>query len=147
EGTWAAKDGGNKVGYAALPGLTLLECGLPASHPVIQAAASHIALSLEKLKGTYELSLSIMFLDRLTAYSKLPFEKRIELEARSRRLIQVLALRLIAGQTETGGWGYECPLLTDAQATQLLNVLGQSRPNLRTFPAFIRKLPAFQDST
>ena len=39
-GTWTK--GGNGVGYAALPGLTLLELGVPAKDRSVQAAADYI---------------------------------------------------------------------------------------------------------
>ena len=38
-GSWVA-DGPNQVGYAALPALTLLECGVPGTDPVVQAMSS-----------------------------------------------------------------------------------------------------------
>ena len=44
-----------------------------------------------KIDTTYEIALSILFLDKLG-------------EAKDRELIQKLALRLIAGQGPTGGW-------------------------------------------
>src|SRR5262249_46044245 len=44
---------------------------------------------------TYELSLTIMFLDRLGD----PFDRPI---------IQLLGIRLVAGQCKNGGWTYDC---------------------------------------
>ena len=38
-GTWALNKN-HMTGYAALPGLTLLECGVPASDPAVQRAAA-----------------------------------------------------------------------------------------------------------
>ena len=37
-GSWAAEGNPNQVGYAALPALTLLECGVPADDPVVKRA-------------------------------------------------------------------------------------------------------------
>src|SRR5437867_3549910 len=41
-GAWTADPKNHPVGYAALPGLTLLECGEPNDHPAILAAASFV---------------------------------------------------------------------------------------------------------
>src|SRR5262245_25503136 len=35
-GTWASETGQHKVGYAALPALTLLECGVPVEDLIVQ---------------------------------------------------------------------------------------------------------------
>jgi hypothetical protein len=145
EGTWAPQTEGNKVGYAALPALTLLECGLPARHPVITRAALHIQSSIEKLSGTYQISLAILFFDRLLAHSDLSLEDRLTLERQCRALIQVLALRLIAGLKETGGWTYECPVLDAGQHRLLLAALRQKQPNLRSLPSPMRSYPIFRD--
>src|SRR5437764_224743 len=63
-GTWG-KGAVYAVGYSALPGLTLLECGVPAKDPVVRKAAVFVRSHVPKLTGTYELSLAILFLDRL----------------------------------------------------------------------------------
>src|SRR5262249_1836794 len=83
-------------GYAALPALTLLECGVPPSDPLIQRTANYVRSKRVTLNTTYELSLAILFLDRLG-------------DPQDKKLIQTYALRLVAGQTATGGWGYRCP--------------------------------------
>jgi hypothetical protein len=114
-GTWAADKGSHRVGYAALPGLTLLECGVPPSDPVIQRAARVIRLSARDLDTTYELSLAILFLDRLG-------------NPRDRQLIQTFALRLVAGQTTTGGWSYKCPKLNPVVQRDILVTLRQLDP-------------------
>src|SRR5262249_44459324 len=108
-GTWTA----NKeyaTGYAALPGLTLLECGVPPNHPAGHNAAAFVRLAAPNLEKTYEISLSVLFLDRLG-------------DPKDKPLIQKLALRLIAGQAPSGGWTYKCPILSDADTKQLLAVL------------------------
>jgi len=92
-GTWAKVGVGHRIGYAALPGLTLLECGVPASDPVIQQAARYLRSRAGTLDTTYELSLGILFLDRLG-------------DPKDKKIIQTFALRLIAGQSMTGGSGY-----------------------------------------
>ncbi len=113
-GTW--QTGENDVGYAALPGLTLLECGVPASDPAVQKAAAFVRKSAGRLNQvhhqTYQLSLAILFLGRLD-------------EERDRELLRALALRLVAGQNAAGGWTYRCPSMTAADQQQLLTFLKQ----------------------
>src|SRR5262249_46750219 len=87
------------AGFAGLGGLALLETGVPAKDPAVQAAARYIRLSGPRLFRTYDVSLAVLFLDRLG-------------DARDRPLIRSLALRLVAGQTAWGGWGYNCVVLT-----------------------------------
>ncbi len=70
DGTW--KDTTNlpgvSVGLASLPGLTLLECGVPANDPVITKAAELVRREAPQLGGkgrsTYQLALAILFLDQ-----------------------------------------------------------------------------------
>jgi hypothetical protein len=107
-GRW--DNGPHPVGYAALPGLTLLECGVPAKHPSVQLAAKFVRLNATKLDATYELALAILFLDRLG-------------EPKDKALIQTLAARLIAGQNTTGGWTYRCQLLSPSDHKHLLAFL------------------------
>jgi hypothetical protein len=83
---------------AALPGLTLLECGIAVDDPRIVKAAQRVRSAASTLAGTYELALSILLLDRLG-------------DPADRSTIQSLALRLLAGQQESGGWTYGCPIL------------------------------------
>ena len=63
-GTWTADPKNHPVGYAALPGLTLLECGEARDHPGILMAASFVRQGCAKLDNTYDLSLAILFLIR-----------------------------------------------------------------------------------
>jgi hypothetical protein len=95
---------------AALPGLTLLECGEPAKDLVIQKAAEYVRENCDRLRLTYDISLVILFLDRLG-------------DPADETLIRTLALRLVAGQTANGGWTYRCPLLKTEQEQQLVKVL------------------------
>ena len=84
------------VGNCLLPAYALLEAGVPSDDPVIQKAAKYIREKIGDNDRTYELSLGVLFFDRLG-------------EPKDKRLIQTLALRLIAGQHPTGGWSYYCP--------------------------------------
>jgi hypothetical protein len=116
-GTWM--EGHHSVGYAALPGLTLLECQVPAKDLTVQKAAIHVRTHCDYLADTYDLSLAILFLDKLG-------------ERKDRGFIQQLALRLVAGQKTTGGWDYSCPLLTGPERNELMLFLHQTRPKYAT---------------
>lgn len=116
--------GRHVVGYAALPGLTLLECDHPSLSPQkrenlqkkVQEAAAIVRQHAPSLRGTYELSLAILFLDRLG-------------DPKDRDLIRTLALRLVAGQGPTGGWNYNCPILTPQDEQLLVTTLRQLTPS------------------
>lgn len=118
-GTWNTRN--HSIGYAALPGLTLLECGVPAGDAYVQAAAKYVRANAQHLvmhsgpTDTYEVSLAVLFLDRLG-------------DARDKALIQAMALRLVSGQTERGGWSYQLPVLRPDQAELLLAFLQSTRP-------------------
>ncbi len=113
-GTWPS-DGGHPVGYAALSGLALLECGVAKNDPVLLRAEAFIRKALPTMEDTYEVSLSILFLDRLGNHEDEP-------------MIQGLALRLIAGQSPTGGWGYKCKNLENKDSHDLFKLLHQINP-------------------
>ncbi len=106
---------GGRVGLVALPGLTLLECGVPASDTHIQKAVKRVRGAIPELNTTYDLALSILFLDRLR-------------DPADKKLIETCALRLVSGQTPAGGWTYHCPLLKPDEARDLLTILQQTRP-------------------
>jgi hypothetical protein len=108
-GTWSP-DGNHPVAYAALPALTLLECGVPATDASVQHAATHVRKAAGTTDATYDLALSILFLDRLG-------------DPKDEKLIQTLSLRLIAGQSPTGGWGYKCPIPSTAEQQDMLVLL------------------------
>jgi hypothetical protein len=123
DGSWvhpADKLGGAyRVGYAALPALTLLECGESPNLKAIKDAAAFVRSKVPEIDGTYELALSILFLDRLGSPS-------------DKKHIQTMALRLIAAQTATGGWGYKCPKMDPVTQKNLLTTLQRLNPLHRT---------------
>ncbi|MHB1425022.1 MAG: zinc ribbon domain-containing protein [Gemmataceae bacterium] len=110
DGAW-----GGRVGLAALPALTLLECGLAADDIRIQKALHHVRMAIPTLNTTYDLALAILFLDRLG-------------DPADKKLIQTCALRLAAGQMASGGWTYDCPILSPEQEDDLLTVMRARRP-------------------
>jgi outer membrane biosynthesis protein TonB len=114
QGHWAA-------GYTALAGLALIEAGVSPEDAQIQKAAKLIRSAAPNLDATYEVSLSILFLDRLKDPKK------------DERTIQMLAARLIAGQTASGGWGYKVPArlyepTRDAASKSMLTALRALNP-------------------
>ncbi|MBV9125900.1 MAG: hypothetical protein JO112_21325, partial [Planctomycetes bacterium] len=104
------------VGAAALNGLALLECGVPADDPAVQRAAEVVRESSVGLTYTYSLALSILFLDRLGDPDDVP-------------LIQSLTVRLLAGQKADHGWTYECPPISEAEMHRLSSLV-QQHPQL-----------------
>jgi hypothetical protein len=102
------------VAFAALPGLTLLESGVAGDDPAVLKAARFVRAHIPTQTRTYEIALALLFLDRLGAPGDVP-------------LVRSLALRLVAGQTSLGGWGYHCPLLTPAQEQKLLEGLRKQK--------------------
>jgi hypothetical protein len=115
KGTW--NNGEHEVGYAAMPGLAMLEVGVPANDLSIKNAAYHVRVRSAKLTNTYDLALAILFLDKLGERGDIP-------------IIRALALRLIAGQTTNGGWSYHCPLLTPLEEQQLVVFLQKNHPRI-----------------
>ena len=103
------------LGVQALCGLALLECDVPPTSPLLQQVANQVRAQCANETHTYEMSLALLFLDRLR-------------QPRDRGLIQILATRLIAGQNQSGGWSYECrPLLTQQETVMMLSILQQNR--------------------
>jgi hypothetical protein len=113
-GSWSPR-GAHGLGLAALPALTLLECGVPATDPVVRKALAYVRKWSPGETQTYDLALAILLLDRLG-------------EKQDRRLIQSLALRLAAGQRESGGWSYTCPPLSAPESETLFAALQQLTP-------------------
>ncbi|VTS06072.1 hypothetical protein [Tuwongella immobilis] len=92
-GGGAVVGGGHPSGERSLAAVAMLEAGIPATDPVIQAMAKFVREDAIAQTKTYEVSLAIMFLDRLG-------------DSKDKPLIQMLALRLLAGQNANGGWTY-----------------------------------------
>lgn len=92
------KDGffpdGHNPGASTLAAWALLECGVPADDKSIQAVAAIVRKAALDEVRIYHAALMIFFLNRLGDPVDVP-------------LIQVLGLRLLQGQRNNGGWGYE----------------------------------------
>ena len=98
---------GHGLGISSLTGLALIESGLPADDPVVANIARNVRQSLMSSNSTYEISLMIMFLDRVGQKADQP-------------LIQFLTLRLMSGQVGDGAWSYTCGLQLNAVEERVL---------------------------
>lgn len=116
--------GEKPLGHVALGGLALLECKVPASHPVLQQVTANVRALAPSAYQTYEIGVAILYLDRLGAPS-------------DRAMIRELGARLIAGQRSNGGWNYDCPILAPGQTLQLLTLLERSRAPRAVIPAVL----------
>ncbi|MCE9560551.1 MAG: hypothetical protein K8U57_00720 [Planctomycetes bacterium] len=83
------------LGKTCLAGIAMLEAGVPGDDPAIKSITEIVRKEAWGQTRTYEISLCLMYLDRYGEPSDIP-------------LIQILAIRLLAGQSSFGGWGYEC---------------------------------------
>jgi hypothetical protein len=117
-GTWKNEAELNAAGYAALPGLAMLECGVSPKDLAVQQAAVFVRSQAAKLNETYDLGTAILFLDRLGDPS-------------DKMLIRNLAVRLIAGQTSGGGWTYKCPVLNADEEEKLVAYLKNNKPEIK----------------
>jgi hypothetical protein len=109
-GTWPWTD----IGATALAGLTLLQCGATPEDKAVQTAADAVRRTSVGLRHTYSISLAILFLDRLGDPGDVP-------------LIESLTVRLMAGQDGAGGWTYDCPPLSEAEARRLQAAVDQRK--------------------
>jgi hypothetical protein len=100
-----------EIGATALAGLTLLVCDVPADDRAIQKAAARVRANAASVNQTYSVALCILFLDQLDNRADTP-------------LIESLVVRLLAGQTPSGSWGYRCPSVGPAEAKRLMDAAG-----------------------
>jgi hypothetical protein len=91
----AYSGGTHGVGAAALSGLALLEADVPITDPSLQNIARLVRSAAPTENRTYNIALSIIFLDRLG-------QKEDVLA------LQILGVRLYSGLTSSGGWTYNC---------------------------------------
>jgi hypothetical protein len=106
-------------GHTILPGLALLESGVSVNDPAVQKVAKIIREYEGKIRGTYDVSLAILFLDRLG-------------DPMDVVLIRKLALRLIAAQCYTGGWTYATPFVSEQNQNDLWKTLIALEPQENT---------------
>ncbi|MCY2967220.1 MAG: hypothetical protein NT069_26890, partial [Planctomycetota bacterium] len=94
DGSWDFS--GHDVGITALCTIALIENGVDLTHSSVQNGAEFVKKKAKELKNTYDISLTIVMLQRFG-------------DRKDKPLIRNLAARLVAGQLETGGWHYTCP--------------------------------------
>jgi len=115
------------IGPTCLAGLALLEAGVPPNDPALKNIIERVRNAsyngdrapngggVDTVK-TYQTSLSLLFLDRLGEPADVP-------------LIQVLAVRLLAGQGPSGGWTYEtCGAVSQADEQRLRGLKADQQP-------------------
>lgn len=83
------------IGPVCLSGLALLESGTPVGDPAIKNITAAVRDAACTRTQTYQIALCLMYLDRHGDPADVP-------------LVQMLAVRLLAGQTNKGGWTYDC---------------------------------------
>ena len=110
DGTWPYPD----IGATALAGLTLLECDAKPDDKAVRLAADAVRKASLTLTHNYSIALSILFFDRLGDPADVP-------------LIESLTVRLLAGQTASGGWHYRSPPISDAEMRRLQAQLNQRK--------------------
>ncbi|MEY4861329.1 MAG: hypothetical protein RL059_1028, partial [Bacteroidota bacterium] len=129
DGTWSDND----IGPTALAGLALLESGLTQEDPALAKAIAAIRKNSQTTTHTYSISLCLIFFDRLSQVEDIA-------------IIESLAMRLLAGQSQSGGWGYNCP---GPNNDELLRLQSNQKKLVelkasKTFPKFNNK-KTFED--
>ncbi|MCE9560552.1 MAG: hypothetical protein K8U57_00725 [Planctomycetes bacterium] len=88
-------DVADNTGIAAMAGLALLEAGIPIDDPALRTITTGVRNASFGESRTYHIALCILYLDRLGDPADVP-------------IIQMLGIRLLAGQNADGGWTYNC---------------------------------------
>lgn len=113
--------GSHNMGSATLAGMALLESGVPPTDPSITAISTFVRNNALGETRTYEVSLAIMFLDRLGNPSDRP-------------IIQLLGVRLMGGQGANGGYSYDCGYALSADDEARLKKLFTNETRLVSVP-------------
>ena len=82
------------IGPVALSGLAMLEANVPGTDPAIVGILAAVRDQSYREYRTYQLTLCLLFLDRYA-------------DPADEGLMQVLGVRLLAGQNSLGGWTYD----------------------------------------
>jgi hypothetical protein len=111
---------GLDLGRTALAGIAMLESQkVPINDPAMKTVIEMVRTGAWGQFKTYELSLCLMFLDRLE-------------DPTDDILIQILGVRLVVGQTTAGGWNYNCiaqPTLKEVAELQAIKPIKQAEPD------------------
>jgi len=104
-GTWNSS--GHELGETALAGMAIVAGGGDAYRAKVEAAAAAVRRLAVAETNTYDISLAIMFLDRLGRTEDDP-------------LLRDLGVRLMAGQCQDGSWSYHVPAMARGAASEPL---------------------------
>ncbi len=116
DGSWGMNPDRFRGGATALAVLTLLECDVPPDDAQVKKGAEYVRNLAVTQNNTYSIALAILLLDKMR-------------EPGDVQLIESLTVRLLAGQTPQGGWGYECPTVSEQEVKRLTDIL-QNRGEL-----------------
>ena len=133
-GAWGDGDGAAAVARTALTGIALIESGVPVTDPCIKRAAVLVRQYSYDLDSTYDMSLAILFLDRLKDLK--------EKNEKDKQYIQLLAGRLIASQMPSGGWGYKAKKYGEQNVQRLVSALKKVSATKLEKPADVTKIKA-----
>jgi hypothetical protein len=119
--------GNKRPGSWALRGWALLEAGVPASADVMKSITAYIRQAVPEMDRVYDLSLCLIFLDKLG-------------DPADDTLIESLAVRLLSRQSDQGGWTYAVDILNlteQARVKELIAAMEKRRSE--DLPIQIRK--------
>jgi len=112
-------------GQLALTGLAMLEAGADPDQEAIRKISNKVRSTSVTQTKTYHLALAIMFLDRMG-------------QDVDDKLIQSMAVRLLAGQNAGGGWTYLCPGPPTGEINRLAGAVNEAslkgskdKPNIK----------------
>lgn len=117
DGTWSTW-GSHALGETALAGLAIVAGGEPIDSPPVAHAAEAVRRLASDDANTYDIALTVMFLDRLGSRPDAQF-------------LRLLGERLLAGQCQDGSWSYKLPAAPPAQSSQF-NGFGLGGDNSNT---------------
>jgi hypothetical protein len=109
-------EGMGGIGGTCLAGLALLEAGTPANDPAMKTITAQVRDAAPSQNRTYQVALCLMYFDRLGDPADVP-------------MIQALAVRLLAGQTNGGGWRYDAVgSISVEEAKRLREMKAEQKP-------------------
>jgi hypothetical protein len=106
----AGNKGNKRPGSWALRGWALLEAGVAPNDPVIKDLVDYVRQSVPVMDRVYDLSLSLIFLDKMG-------------DPADDLLIESIAVRLLARQSDKGGWTYATDIPNQTEQARLTALL------------------------
>lgn len=117
----AGVPGDATLGPTCLAGLAMLEANVPPTDRAVQAVTNRVREESYAQSATYHIALAVMYLDRLGDPADVP-------------RIQMLAVRLLVGQSPAGGWGYTCCNAPTADENKWLRAIVGAPPAGKLHP-------------